>query len=312
MNNRDEQQRQDRPPLRVLFWGMRGAFSRIVLAHLLESGVAVCGVVTPGEEKGAPPIRRLRPQPTPSKLPLLTPHVAPNALHLAWEAAVPVYAVARLQAAATRRSLHELRPDVACVACFPWRIPPALLALPPHGFLNVHPSLLPALRGPAPLFWTFWHGRLHTGVTIHFMDEGLDSGDIALQTAVTLPEGIGGPEADRLLAQTGGQLLVEALHQLAAGTLPRRPQPAEGASAFPWPRTHDFHIPTSWSAQRAFRFIRGTADWQQPYFVVSGSAKFAIRKAIAYDPCATQPEAVRRDGRDLFIRFAPGVVHARA
>ncbi|MFO7679537.1 MAG: formyltransferase family protein, partial [Chloroflexota bacterium] len=191
--------------MNVLFFGMLGEFSRLVLQALLEAGFAAVGVVVPAENGGVP-IRELKPVTAASAGSGLAFQLRPaqaNIVHLAWQRGIPVYEVSRLAAPETRQTLAELRPDVACVACFNKRIPAALLALPRHGFLNVHPSLLPHFRGPAPLFWTFRAGVQETGITIHFMDEGLDSGDIALQAPLTLPDGVSGPEADVLSGSLG-------------------------------------------------------------------------------------------------------------
>jgi methionyl-tRNA formyltransferase len=69
--------------------------------------------------------------------------------------------------------------DIVIVFGFPWKIPRSLLDVPPHGFFNVHFSLLPAYRGPMPVFWQLRKGELQTGVTVHRMDAGFDTGAIA-------------------------------------------------------------------------------------------------------------------------------------
>lgn len=266
--------------MNVLFFGMLGEFSRLVLQALLEAGFAAVGVVVPAENSGVP-IRELKPVTSGSGQAVsalqLMP-TQPNSVHLAWRHGLPVYEVSRLAAPETRQTLAELRPDVACAACFNKRIPAALLALPRHGFLNVHPSLLPQFRGPAPLFWTFRAGVQETGVTIHFMDEGLDSGDIALQAPLTLPDGISGPEADGLSGSLGGKLLVDALHRLASGSLTRTPQPS-GGNVQPWPQAADFRIPASWPARRAFNFMRGTAVFGQPFVLELEKGEMVVATA---------------------------------
>ncbi len=253
-------------PMRILFFGMLGAFSHPPLHALIKAGMSVVGVVVP-TDNSAEIIRELRPvtaHPELSTLQLAPSQ--PNIVHLAWQHHIPVYEVSRLSAPETQQTLADLHPEVACVACFNKLIPAALLALPQHGFLNVHPSRLPHFRGPAPLFWTFRAGIQETGVTVHFMDNGLDTGDIAQQARLTLPDGISSPEADALTGTLGGQLLVNTLKQLAKGTLLRTPQTADGSTQ-PWPQPADFRIPVSWSARRAFNFMRGTAVFGQPYVI---------------------------------------------
>jgi methionyl-tRNA formyltransferase len=203
-----------------------------------------------------------------------------------------------------------LQADLAIVACFPRLIPEHILAVPPHGFLNLHPSLLPELRGPFPLFWTFRLGQQHTGVTVHHMDAGLDSGDIALQQELFLPDGISGPQADALLAAHGGSLLLDACRRLAAGTLPRIPQHS-GGSTYSRPTAEDFQIPTSWSARRAYNFICGTAEWGTPYRITGQGIDLTLREAISFNASASQQQPFQQDGRDCSIQFTPGVLHAR-
>ncbi len=296
-----------RLPPRILFWGMYGLFSRIMLAALLDAGCHICGVILPfqGNTAVSDPIQPLLPQPTTSQLPMLTPYAAETAVHLAWRNHIPVYALQSLKSAAAASFLAEFQADVACVACFPLRIPPQILTQPRHGFLNVHPSLLPDYRGPAPLFWTLRAGQLKTGVTVHFMDAGLDTGDIALQTAVSLPLGISGPQADQLLAGAGAKLLVKALANLNAGTLTRQPQ-AAGGSTFPLPQAADFIIPSTWPAKRAFIFMRGTADWQRPYSIITPNQTITARSALAFETNTEQQTSVVWDGRSCWIQLQPG------
>jgi len=291
---------------RMVYFGMLGDFSRRPLTALLAAGLNVVGVCVPAIER-RPAIRQLERVTAVSQLPLLTPFAAATIVSIAWQQAIPVYEIGDLNASETRARLAEFRADVACVACFDRRIPASMLAIPRHGFLNIHPSLLPDFRGPAPQFWTFREGISETGVTVHFMDEGLDTGDIALQTPVTLPEGISGPDADALLAEAGGQLLVEALTALQEGTLPRRPQGGNGRT-YPTPQPADFHIPTSWSARRAFNFMRGAADWGRPFTIQAGEELVLAHTAVSYQPDGQLPQPIVRQKTITHIQFSPGIL----
>ena len=166
--------------LQALYLGMVGDFSLIPLRHLLAAGVEVVGIVVAGQAD-ARSLQLLSPPPSPPGLPLLNPYFDRNIIQLGWQHGIPVWASGRLGDNETVTTLAALQPDVAFVACFSRRIPKVLLDMPKHGFLNLHPSLLPRYRGPYPLFYCFREGEQETGVTLHFMDEGLDSGDIMLQ-----------------------------------------------------------------------------------------------------------------------------------
>ena len=296
--------------MRVLYFGMTGEFSIAPLAALLAASVEVSGVAVPADGSDRVPIAELKPGTRQSDLPIVNPFVEHNIVHVAWERSIPVFEVSRLKHPDTLSAVSMLKPDVACVACFSKRMPAALLALPEHGFLNLHPSRLPMYRGPNPLFWFFRDGGGSTGVTIHFMDEGLDTGDIAAQAPIALPDGISRVEADRRCATLGGRLLVEVVQALERGTLSRRKQPEDG-SYYPLPTPDDFRIDTSWPARRAFNFMRGAAEWRQPYRVEIGAERLTLESALAFSPDAVLGQAYIRSGDTVRIQFASGVLEAR-
>lgn len=120
--------------------------------------------------------------------------------------------------------VRELDPDIGVVVAYGHVLKPELLAIPRRGMVNVHPSLLPALRGAAPIPWAILNGLETTGVTIMQMDEGLDAGPILFQLPTPIaPDETGGELADRL-AELGAQALIQALALLEQGALVPRPQ----------------------------------------------------------------------------------------
>ena len=296
--------------LRILFLGTANETSATLLRALLENGMTVCGVLIAAEHTAGPPITQVVPTPARSPLPIANPFLEHTITQIAWERDLPVFELRRPAASEALAQIAKLQPDVACVACFPQRIPAALLALPRLGFLNMHPALLPDHRGPSPLFWVFRSGTQVSGVTIHFMDEGLDTGDIAAQGSFALPDGIAGGLAQRQCDTLGAQIMLEVLHALRKGTLARQAQP-RGGSYDPWPAPEDWHIPTSWTARRAFNFMRGTAEWGQPYSVKAGGQELLLATALAYTPDDVLPEPCMHAGDEVLIQFTPGVLRAR-
>ena len=136
-------------------------------------------------------------------------------------------------AAVARDALAAARPDVMVVAAYGLILPPWVLELPRFGCLNIHASLLPRWRGAAPIQRAIEAGDAETGVTIMQMDAGLDTGDMLLAEAVPIgADDTAGTLHDRLAA-LGARLVVRALDGLAAGTLVRTPQPAEGVTYAP-------------------------------------------------------------------------------
>jgi methionyl-tRNA formyltransferase len=312
----------------LIFFGMTGVFSRIPLESLLAGGVEISAVVVPTPTTGQPLPRRVEPaRPDPLALPVIDPYFTPNIVHLAWAHHIPVWEVGTLSDGPTRALLADVQPDLIVVACFPHIFPKTLLQLPRYGCLNLHPSLLPAYRGPIPLFWMARQGERQAGVTLHFLDEELDSGDIVAQRAFDWPEGISGADLERRCAGEGAKLLLAAVEQLASGgKLWRRPQPQAGSSYFSWPAEQDLIIPTHWPARRAFNFIRAAgADW--PLMIEigeevgrrgggeakrrGGGERFLIRAAISFDAQATLDQPYLILGDELWVQFRPGVLQAK-
>lgn len=298
--------------MRVVFFGTLSPFSAGVFAALIAAGIEVSVVVVPALGAAVSedaPVRALHPPRRPRRsLPLLNQPRASTVVGAAWSQGIPVLEAGDLNNPAFLSGLRGLRPEAICVACFPRILPAPLLAAPRLGCLNVHPSLLPELRGPAPLFWAFRDGLRATGVSIHLMTERLDRGDIIVREAIAIPTGILGEEMDRRCSRLGGELLVRALRGLAAGDAPRTPQSPGSGSYRGWPRPADFEAPTSWPARRAFTFIRGISDWAEPALVRLGSRRIAVRSAVAFSGAGTLPAPCVPEGGELLVQFAPGTL----
>ena len=120
--------------------------------------------------------------------------------------------------------IKSINPDVICVVAYGKIIPKEILDIPKYGCINVHPSLLPKYRGPAPIQWAILNGDTKTGVSTMYLDEGMDSGDIILQeeTAINKDETSG--ELWSRLSKVGASLLVKTLEQIEKGEAPRKKQ----------------------------------------------------------------------------------------
>jgi len=295
--------------MRVIYFGTRCTFSVAPLRILLEANCDVAAVIVPTDQSlSGQPIVPLNPT-NQAPIPLAAAASEPSLISLAWERQLPIYQVSRLAAPETLETLAALQPDAVCVACFPKRLPASLLRLPRWGCLNVHPSLLPQYRGPYPLFWMLRHGDRNFGVTVHFMDKRFDTGDIAAQAEVELPDGVSSEEADTLLSEYGGECLVEVLTALDQGTLTRRPQSEDG-SYFPAPQDQDFVIDSTWSAQHAFNFMRGTNEWGQLYPLELAGQRFQLKQALFYATDEILEQPYRLFNAQIDIRFSPGVLRA--
>lgn len=291
--------------------GMVGPFAGPALTALLAAGADLVAVAVPAPP-GAPPVGpapALRPGPPGAGAIALGPPRPPSLLELAALHGLPALALRQLGAPAVRAALAALAPDLLVVACWPWRLPPALLAVPRLGALNLHPSPLPELRGPEPLFWAFYEGRERTAVTLHWMDEGLDTGPIALQQPLALPLGLSWEAAEAAAADLGAAMLGEAVALLADGALPRLPQ-RPGGSLRPAPRPADFAIDPAWPAERAFRLLRGTAVWGWPYRVSAGADTLMLGAALGYEPAGALGAPYELAGQVARVQMTPGVLAA--
>lgn len=207
---------------------------------------------------------------------------------------LPVFQPDTLKTADSQQLLINLQPDVMVVVAYGLLLPQAVLAIPCHGCINVHASLLPRWRGAAPIQRAIEAGDRETGVTIMQMDAGLDTGAMLSKVHCTISDhDTGGSLHDRL-ADIGPPALLATLHAIAAGALQAEPQDDSQSNYAP-----------KISKQEA------AIDWQQ-------SADAIARKVRAFDPFPVAHTQV--DGQPLRIwqaepvaidtRQAPGTVVA--
>jgi methionyl-tRNA formyltransferase len=146
-------------------------------------------------------------------------------------------------AAGVKDLLNEIQPDVVFVFGCSYKIPPELFPIPKYGFFNVHFSLLPAYRGPSPLFWQIRNGETSSGITIHQMTAEFDTGPmLAQQEAVISPGETCGLFAARLSVQTI-DVITQAIKRLInTGTDMLLPQNEEKGTYFKRPDINDLRI----------------------------------------------------------------------
>ena len=155
----------------------------------------------------------------------------------------------------------RLSADVLVVASFPVILPPAILARATIGALNVHTSLLPRHRGPDPIFWTYMDDDVNSGVTVHWMDAGIDTGPIAAVRAIPVVRGRPSRELYFELGEHGAELVSNVLARVAQGESLCSPQSTDGASYQSGKATAAAQIPfATWSSERTWHVLRGLGD----------------------------------------------------
>ena len=287
--------------LRIIFFGMPGSYSVIPLQSLLADGHQIVAVITP-PAAGVAPERRI---------PVIQPSGYPTLIDLASSHDIPILCPGKLTEPSLPEAIKSWRPDVMLIACYPRRLPQTLVATAKHGGYNLHPSLLPRYRGPAPLFWQFYHGEPQTGVSLHKLTDRIDAGPIAGQTEVMFEDGVSSEAAGRLLASQGYQLVQRLLSQLDRSQLLLSEQDEAHASYQTWPTTEDFCLSTNWPVRRAYNFMRASHDWGHPYTIDIDGQSYRLQSALSYEPQQQLGQTSQRDRADLAIQFSDGVLTAR-
>lgn len=272
---------------RTTFFGS-GSFALPVLARLVDpapGAIAAAEVVAVVTAPPRPAGRSGELRPTP----------------LAELAAVhhlPVLTPATLRDADTLDALRATESDLIVLADYGRLVPAAVLALPRHGALNLHPSLLPRHRGASPIPATILAGDGRTGVTLMRMDEGLDSGPILAQREVVLEGTEVAPELEARLADIAAALLVEMLPAWLDGTLEARPQPAEGVTLTRPLRRADGRLDPTRPARELERQVRAYQPWPGSFAEVDGERLIVWRAGavpgVDQGPCGSEVPGVEQ------------------
>lgn len=278
--------------MRIVFIGA-GEIGVPTLQALLKSEHEVVGVVTqPDKPVGrsqsieSPPIR--------------------NALS---GTNIPVLQPARIKDRQALEEIRALRPDVIVVMAYGQILPRDVLEIPDIGCLNLHASLLPRWRGAAPIQAAIAAGDREIGITVMYMDEGLDTGDILLQRTIDiLPADTGGALHDRL-AGVAPETLLESLDLLAKGKAPRTPQDNAVATYAPKLKREDGKIDWSDPADAIERKIRAFDPWPGAFMTVStdGTRNLKIFSATVID-LRGKPGKILRSEAELVVAAGEGAL----
>lgn len=182
---------------------------------------------------------------------------SPPAKLAAQDLRLPVLQPETVRDPAVLAVLRAVGPQVIVVVAYGQLLPESILALPPHGCVNLHPSLLPKYRGPAPIPWAIMNGETVTGVTIMQIEARMDAGPILLQQAEPIrPDDTAGTLSDRL-AFVGAELLCRSLDQVARGTASLTPQDERVATYAPKLKPEDTRFDWTRDAKALENMVRG-------------------------------------------------------
>jgi len=269
--------------MKILFMGTP-QFAVPSLSALLERGYEVAAVVTqPDRPKGRK--RELTPPPVKA---------------FALERGLPVLQPEKLRSPEGVVAVTEIAPDLIVTAAYGQILPKAVLDLPRLGCINVHGSLLPKYRGGAPIQRSIIDGEKVTGVTLMYMAEGLDTGDMIAKVEVPITDEDTAGTMFEKLSEAGSALLLEWLPRIEGGTAGRTPQAGEEATYAPNLSREDEKLDWSQNSRRIFDRVRGLNP-------MAGGFTFMDGEVFKVWGCAV-PGPSDAELRSEWAAFAPGAV----
>lgn len=264
-----------------------------VLQALLEDGYKVSAVVTqPDKPKGRGKALAFSP-----------------VKELALKHNIPVLQPERAKDEAFVEELRAFKPDIITVAAYGKILPKAILDMPKYGCINVHTSLLPDYKGAAPIQWAVLNGEKETGVTIMYMDEGCDTGDIINAERITIAADETGGGLHDKLAVLGGELLVRTLPSILDGSCSRTPQ-EKGAGRYVGMIDKSLgELDFSRPAEELERYIRGLDPWPCAFTKLEGKLLKLWKAYVIPEDVAEKPGTVLAgDKKALRVATGEGVL----
>ncbi|HEV8651561.1 MAG TPA: methionyl-tRNA formyltransferase [Actinomycetes bacterium] len=259
--------------VRVVYFGTPAA-AVPPLEALLASGHEVVGVVTrpdkPRDHRGG------RPSPSPLK-------------QAAERHGLEIVQPERGRDPELPARLAAFRADIGMTCAFGFLLPPEVLASFPRGVLNLHFSLLPAYRGPAPVQRALLDGRTVTGVCTFVIDEGMDTGPLLLSAEVPILPGEDAGALTARLAEVGAQVTVETLDALEQGAISPRPQPADGASLAPKVTPDEARLDWGASSARVVNAVRAFTPAPGAWTTLRGRRLKLLEARVAAGPSEASP-----------------------
>ena len=247
--------------------------ARTCLARLYEDGHELAAVYT---KIDTPKNRGMKLTPSPVK-------------ELALEKGTPVIQPVNFKAEETVEELRALQPELIVAVAYGRILPQAVLDIPVYGCINIHASLLPELRGAAPIQWSILNGLHETGVTSMFLNAGMDEGDMIDRITVAIEDTDTTATLTDKLAQAGAELLSRTVQAIADGTATRTPQDPAKASYAAMITKELSPIDWSRSPEEISCQVRGLIPWPVATMELGGKLckVFSVKKL---DKTTEQPD----------------------
>ena len=274
--------------MRIVFMGTP-EFAVPCLQKLIDCGHEVCGVFTqPDKPQG----RKM----------IMTP---PPVKQLALEHGIPVYQPEKMRDGTALEMLREANPELVIVVAYGKILPKDILELPRYGCINIHASLLPELRGAAPIQWSVINGCKKTGVTSMQMDEGLDTGDMLIKGEIEIGENDTAGEMHDKLSVLGADILEKTIDLLLKNELAPEKQDHEKFTYAPILSKELSPIDWNLSAQEIHNKIRGLCPWPSACAMLNGK-KVKIHKSILVADKGASAGEIVQNNKHLVVSCGDG------
>ncbi len=274
--------------MKIVFMGTP-EFAVPCLQKLIDCGHEITGVFTqPDKPQG----RKM----------ILTP---PPVKELALANGIKVYQPLKMKDGTAFEMLKEAAPDLVIVVAYGKILPKEMLDFPKYGCINIHASLLPKLRGSAPIQWSVINGLEKTGVTSMQMDEGLDTGDMLLKGEIEIGENDTAGDMHDKLSIVGAQILEDTIDALIKGELKPEKQNNDEFTYAPMLSKELSPIDWNLTAKEVHNRIRGLSPWPSATATLSGR-KVKIHKSILVSETGKVAGEIVENGKRLVVSCGDG------
>ncbi len=269
--------------MRIVFMGTP-EFAVPCLQKLIDLGHEVTGVFTqPDKPQG----RKM----------IMTP---PPVKQLALENGLTVYQPVKMRDGTALEMIKEANPDLAIVVAYGKILPKEILDYPKYGCINIHASLLPKLRGAAPIQWSVINGCKTTGVTSMQMDEGLDTGDMLIKGEIAIGENDTAGEMHDKLSVLGAEILEKTIDSLLKNELKPEKQNHDEFTYAPMLSKELSPVDWNCSAQEIHNKIRGLSPWPSANAKLNGKT-VKIHKSVLADGKGKSAGEIVEAGKRLIV-----------
>lgn len=276
--------------MRVVFFGSSAIGFPVLKALIASTRDEIAAVIT---QPDRPAGRKQQLTPCPVKT-------------FAQESGIPVLSPEKIKDGLPE--LTALNADLFVVVAYGQYIPSSVLALPKCGAINLHPSLLPKYRGSSPIQWAIANGDTITGVTILYVGEKMDAGDIILQRKIPIGTDDTSATLEPVLAKAGAELLMEAVEQIRNGTVRRYPQDDVAATEVRKLTKEDGRLDWTLSAETLRNRIRGFTPWPGCFCEMPDGQRLKVVRAAVESRIGTPGEILETTGAYPLIAAGEGAL----